>query len=205
MSATVPIISSTAIAISTGSRWAKRSWPYRKTGKVGSPPARKMASATSSNETMKQVSQAESSGRPHQRQDDAPEGGRVGGARGPSRRPRVPGRGPTSRASRIRVANGRAITLWPSGDGQQRARDVERDEEQEERDAQHDERHDQREPGQAEQAPHARGSGSGARRCATSSRGRSPAVAAPDADEEAVACRVEHGRVVGHGRVPVER
>ena len=61
MSATVPTMSSTAMAISTGSRWAKRSWPYRKTGKVGSPPTRKMASAISSNETMKQVSHAESS------------------------------------------------------------------------------------------------------------------------------------------------
>ena len=69
----VTAISITAMAIRTGSRWAKRSWAYRNTGKVGSPPARKMATATSSNETMKQVSQADSSDGTDQRQHHLPE------------------------------------------------------------------------------------------------------------------------------------
>ena len=54
----VTVISSTAMAIRTGSVVANRSWPKRKTGKVGSLPARKRPSANSSNETMNAVSQA---------------------------------------------------------------------------------------------------------------------------------------------------
>ena len=57
------------------------------------------------------------------------------------------------RARRIRVAKGRAITVWPAVTVKERARHVGDVEEQEERDAQHHERDDQGQAGEPDETP----------------------------------------------------